>query len=328
MERKNKKTLVLLFVLLLIFIFTLARALKPIKPRTITTTHREDIEQQLLSQKNEDMFDFQQLDASISKLQSIVRNIEQEQSQIIVIETKKNSFRQMEARVQSGASSEPVSILRQDYVEIPDFRISGIVYDKEKPMVVIDNEVKAENDTKDGYTIKKILADRVILKRDNKEFVLFSNSNSVDFTNSLNISDSTESNDTGIFSKESAVQPVISRNTEYETKQFSFVVEKSADSFIQIEKNRIFTIQLASFGKNKKKQAIEFAKKILDNGFENVRVEHINGMYTVRAGVAQEKDGLLALYEELKKYSDTLFVRSAYLVQSRIVYPPLTNINM
>lgn len=343
MEKKNKKTLIILFILLVIFIFTLARALKPVKPRTITVTQGEGKQEIIpVGEKpsyKEEVFDFQQIDMSVSKLQSIAKSLEQQEEQFVVIETKKNPF-QVKSSVIAGKSPDTVSILRQDYVEAPDFRISGIVYDRYKPMVIIDDEIKAESETKDGYTIKKILADRIILRRENKEFVLHIGSDNNTISGAINISDSTDLGDTGIFTGGNKIQNIFSESSD-SSVQKSFV--KESDSIIntvtepkdnelsllaQQHYKKALTIQIASFGANKRKQAIEFAKKITDDGYQSVRVEFVDGMYTVRAGIAKDKEDLIPLCEELKKYSETSFIRTAYVIHTRIVYPPLTNITL
>ncbi|MCX7704836.1 MAG: hypothetical protein N2115_01075 [bacterium] len=338
MERKNKKTLILLLILLLVFIFTFVRALKPVKPKTVGIAPNKSIQSEILSLSNEEVFDFQQMDLSVSRLNSVIKSLEQQKEEdIVAIDVKRNPFTvQQESKLIPGRTSETFSILRQDFVEAPDFKVSGIVYDKEKPMIIIGDEVKAENETKNGYTIKKILSDRVVLKRDNKEFVLYVGSSEFkNLTESIITSDGTPVGDTGLFVR-NTVPAFLSKNSISETTQESSIMEQNIKvgdgkrintlALQNNESKKILTVQIASFSKNRKNQAIEFAKKIMVDGHENVRVECIRDMYTVRVGIAQKKDDLVQLYEELKKYSETSFIRSAYLIEKRIVYPP--NINL
>ncbi|MCM8815680.1 MAG: SPOR domain-containing protein [Candidatus Omnitrophica bacterium] len=344
MEKKNKRAIVALFVLILIFIFTLVRALKPAKPRTVVintgeSTQNVIIDQQGLSQTKDDkVFDFQQVDVSLSKLLSIIKHIEEQEKQAITIETTKNPFRQPNT-LTVKMPSEPSSILKQDYASAPDFRISGILYDKDKPMVIIDDEVKMENEIKSGYTIYRIFADRIILRHDNKEYTLYVNSPiSTGFiTDEIKMSDVTKTRDTEVFVENKAypplkqseyyisetfekLLPVIHEKAETEKRKYTLLTEGNSQ--------KIITVQVASFGINKQQQAIEFARTLEDSGFENVRVERINGFYTVRAGKSNDKNDLTDLCQKLKQFSSTAFIRTAYLIQNRIIYPPAVNINL
>lgn len=335
MEKKNKKTLILLIVLLIIFIFTLTRALKVSKPKTITVSQNnigQEIQQEKIASKNnEDLFDFQEIDASLSKLQSIVKNIDEQSSQTS-IEIRKNPFKQTSEKIINSGS-----ILRQDYVSEPDFKISGILYDKEKPMVIIDNEVKSENETKSGYSIYKIFSDRVILKKQDREFILYVSSDKI--SDAINMPEENlvetkfSTNETTLYQpivtnidkpeKNSSIPKTVVEPTivKYETK------EKSTIDFSESEIKKIITVQIASFGENRKKQAIEFAKRLVSDGYKNVRVEKINDLYTVRIGTAQDKEELISLCENLKKYSETSFIRTGFLIKERIVYPPIENLS-
>ncbi len=346
MKKTNKKTVIFLFVLFLIFIFTLVRALKPVKPKTIVIapegSNQQIVQQSEVSSKNKDeIFDIQQIDMSINRLQTIVKNIEEQQMQTIVIEPGKNPFRYPEKGTTENHQISTGSILRQDYVSVPDFKISGIVYDKEKPMVIIDNEVKVENEIKSGYMIYKILADRVILKKENREFVIYASSSGANnMFNETNISETMDIPVKEILATENEkYRTILKESEEYKIAKKSSIKEPQARIELKNEKTdrdeikfssdsekriyKILTVQVASFGKNKKQQAIEFARMLSSEGYKNVRVENINGMYTVRTGMSEEKDELVLLCESLKQYSETSFVRKAFLIQERIIYPPI-----
>lgn len=353
MEKKNNKTLMLLFILILIFIFTLIRALKPAKPKTITVGQDEKLneivmtKQDVLSDKSDKVFDFQQIDMSMAKLQSIIKNIEEQEKQTIAIETNKNPFKQPGTQPVKMTSA-TVSILEPNYIPVPDFKISGIIYDKERPMAIIDDEVKAENEIKSGYKIHKILADRVILQRENKEFVLFVNSSisAKNIRGEINMSDVPNTGDTEIFAKENKTYSIL-KNTNNNTNEKNsiervvapevrkkeetiFTEMYSREPSINSGKNfqKILTVQVASFGRNRKHQAIEFAKKLQNFGFENVRVEKIDGIYTVRVGNNFDRNDLTVLCQQLKQFSETSFIRTAYLIENRIIYPPVEDINL
>ncbi|MCM8788668.1 MAG: SPOR domain-containing protein, partial [Candidatus Omnitrophica bacterium] len=297
-------------------------------------------------EKNDKIFDFHQIDMSVNKLQCIIKNIEEQEKQTIAVEINKNPFRQPGAE-SSRMTSDSASILKQDYISTPDFKVSGILYDKEKPMVIIDDEVKSENEIKSGYTIYRILADRVILRRENKEFVLYISPSisAKNIDDGINLSDATDSGDTEIYAKENItysilrkldhnafetsekISPTIDREVKPEKKKEKVFGETDVKT-LSLSPEKILTVQVASFGKNRKQQAIEFARKLENSGFENIRVEKINGIYTVRAGKTDDRNDLINLCQQLKQFSETSFIRTAYVIQNRIIYPPMENINL
>ncbi|MCM8828994.1 MAG: SPOR domain-containing protein, partial [Candidatus Omnitrophica bacterium] len=272
------------------------------------------------------------------------------EEQKTAVETNKNPFRQPGAEPVKN-TYDSVSILKQDYIASPDFKISGILYDKEKPMVIIDDEVKSENEIKSGYIIYRIFADRVILKRENKEFVLYVNSSisAKNFADGINISDATDTGDTEIVAKGKITNsilrqsdlhtpetfeqspPIINREIELRKKKetiFAEINDRKSSPNLEANNQKILTIQIASFGKNRKQQAIEFARKLENSGFENIRVEKINGVYTVRTGKTSDRNDLINLCQQLKQFSETSFIRTAYVIQNRIIYPPVENMNL
>ena len=50
--------------------------------------------------------------------------------------------------------------------------LTGILWDEERPLAMINNVVVGVNDTIGSYTIKKISSDMVILEREGEEFIL------------------------------------------------------------------------------------------------------------------------------------------------------------
>ncbi|HOL34339.1 MAG TPA: SPOR domain-containing protein [bacterium] len=353
MDKKNKKNVILLLVLLVIFIFTLVRALKPVKLKTITISSPDGKAEKINIQKGETssskqdrIFSFQEIDQSISKVQSLVKSIEEEH-RVSSVSVSRDPFVKPGAKqISTGTRpSEYTSILVQE-IPAPDFKISGIVYDKEKPMVILDDEIKAENEIKSGYLVQKILPDRVILKYKDKQFVLYVNSDSIENAggSEVKLSDAIETGDTDIFItkantyrsilKDSSANYQSSKKTEIIASQLAINQNNTtknqavaiSDTIDRTQK--ILTVQVASFAGNKKTQAIEFAKTLLSEGYENVRVEKIKNMYTVRIGVASDTDTLIPLCENLKKYSETSFVRTAFYIQKRIVFPPQNDMNI
>ena len=87
------------------------------------------------------------------------------------------------------------------------------------------------------------------------------------------------------------------------------------------DKEKILTVQVASFGKSREKNAIELAEKIISDGFADVRVERINELYAIRVGKSTDINDLIDLCEQLKRYSESSFVRNAFYTENRIIFP-------
>ncbi|MGB9642473.1 MAG: SPOR domain-containing protein [Candidatus Ratteibacteria bacterium] len=340
MDKKNKKSLILLLVLLLIFVFTLVRALKPVKPKTIVVSSPGEgittVRQENSSSKENRILSFQEMDQSISKVQSLVKSIDQQDQQVSTSASYRDPFLKPGAKQTLAGTrpSEYTSILVQE-IPAPDFKISGIVYDKEKPMVILDDEIKAEKETKSGYTVEKILPDRVILKYKDKQFVLYvNNGKNVEGTElkMTDIADDTEismvaQKGSDVIEKKNKITEM-SANLSEDTSilKESRISTTSFDE--ESRKEKIFTVQVASFSENKKEIAINLARKLVSDGYMEVRVEKINGMYTVRIGKSDKIDGLIPLYEQMKEYSETSFVRKAFYIEERIIFPPEDKVNM
>ncbi|HPO51375.1 MAG TPA: SPOR domain-containing protein [bacterium] len=353
MDKKNKKSLILLLMLLVIFIFTLTRALKPVKPKTIVMSSPDGKVEKINIQENEKssmedkVFSFQEIDQSVNKLQSLMKSIEEEEQQVASVSVSKDPFTKPGTKQLSpGTGQSPYTSILVQEIPAPDFKISGIVYDKEKPMVILDDEIKSENETKSGYLVKKILPDRVILKYKDKDFILYVKSDSIESTgiSEIKLSDAIETGDTDIAtSTANTYRSILKDNSpkfatveKTDTVSSQPVVRQKkitrSQSIVLPDVNenaqKILTIQVASFAGNKKTQAIEFAKMLLSGGYENVRVEKIKNMYTVRIGVASDADILVPLCDGLRKYSETSFVRTAFYIQERIIFPPQNDMNI
>lgn len=93
-------------------------------------------------------------------------------------------------------------------------------------------------------------------------------------------------------------------------------------SFSSEKVQKIYTIQIGSFVKADLNKAIETAKSLENKEYlENVRVESISNLFTVRAGNYGSIEEAKKIHEELKKLFPKSFVRDAYYIKQRIVYP-------
>ncbi|MCX7917342.1 MAG: hypothetical protein N2589_04365 [bacterium] len=65
---------------------------------------------------------------------------------------------------------EEIVVKPKETFEKPNFKISGIVYDKEQPYVIINNEVKKQGEEIGDFIIEKILEEKIILRDNDGNF--------------------------------------------------------------------------------------------------------------------------------------------------------------
>ncbi|HNS33246.1 MAG TPA: SdrD B-like domain-containing protein, partial [bacterium] len=91
------------------------------------------------------------------------------------------------------------------------------------------------------------------------------------------------------------------------------------------EVQSINTIQVASFSSGNSQKAIQTAASLEKKGFEDVRVELIDGMYAVRTGKYNAREDAEEDLKKIKKEYPGTYARKAWIVPERIVYPaPVT----
>jgi len=81
----------------------------------------------------------------------------------------------------------------------------------------------------------------------------------------------------------------------------------------------IYTIQIASYTRTGFTRAKELIEQLKDTGIEDIRLEKINDIFTVRAGVYKTKQEAEQTLEKLKKTLPDSFVKKAYYIEERIV---------
>ena len=104
---------------------------------------------------------------------------------------------------------------------------------------------------------------------------------------------------------------------------FAVICACFAEQGFSQTKDVIITVQVCSYTKTEINNALETAKFLKSSGYQNVRVEHIGSLYTIRVGSYQTMAQAQKVNKRLQKQFPTSFVRNAYLIQQRIIWPKI-----
>jgi len=354
---KQKKQMVVVGFLLVILVVAWTVALKPKSGKTVVVNTGltesmtgAPVQNTAIAKSGSapsaDRLNMQDVEEKLAKIKSATEKIEEVSGHQEVVAITHDPFEPPAPASVPGHKIAPAGFVPSDLP--PNFAISGVAYDKEKPFAVIDDEVKGENEYKDGFLVYRILPDRVLFKKKDKLYVIKVNAlpSSDVSTSGISLSDSSDT------SPESAVlvsnggyrfrsilkepaKPVAEIEMKFQTetalpRQISVVAPQCSDEnkvlyqpgHLELKPGhgKIVTVQVGSFGSGAKKYAIEIAKQLESKGYKDVRVEKISGMYTVRVGMFDSVAECGQLCEQLKEFSPDSFVRSAYYIKERIVY--------
>ena len=108
----------------------------------------------------------------------------------------------------------------------------------------------------------------------------------------------------------------------YNTKNLVFPDKKISPEVTEYLKNKekgIFTIQL--FSSKSEKNILDNAVNLDNRGIKNVRAEKIGKTYALRVGNSNNLSELLALKTKLSSSYTGCFIRFAYYIPERIIYP-------
>lgn len=256
--------------------------------------------------------DMPKIESDLTRIESALAKMGAEENRGLTAEMPRDPFHpyvggRSIVREQAG---QPAVVT--ETTDAPTFVVSGIVYDKEKPLAIIDEEVKTQDEVKAGYLIYRILPDRVLLKKKGQTFVLRVDSSRPEFPadSGIQLSEDTESTDSRLqVLKDDRVGPAadapVAGKPDYSLRP----------------PDTIKTIQVASFGTEGRTACLEMARSLEARGYSEVRAECIEGVYTVRVGRFQRNQDISELYRELKEISDSAFIRTAYYIEERIIHP-------
>ncbi|MCM8767457.1 MAG: hypothetical protein NC921_01565 [Candidatus Omnitrophica bacterium] len=163
MEKKK----ITLIVLIIIFVFLWGWNLKPKKVKKYEETNQQNIieEKEIIGG-----IDLRKIENNFSEIRKKIDELKVNKPEKINI--LKNPLKSwiVKKEVEKIIKKEEQIKEEQIKIEKPDFKISGIVYDKEKPYVILNNEIKEEGNEIGNFIIQKIYPEKIILKDKNENF--------------------------------------------------------------------------------------------------------------------------------------------------------------
>lgn len=151
MERKK----ILLIFLIIIFILVWGWQLKPKKKKI----NKNILEETIVEKEIIGGIDLKKIEENYSEIKKKItefeNNINSKKEKVVI---SKNPLKAWIVK-KEYKKEEEIEVKKQ-----PDFKVSGIVYDKKRPYVIIDGEVKEEGDEISGFIIQKIYSEKIVLK--------------------------------------------------------------------------------------------------------------------------------------------------------------------
>jgi hypothetical protein len=337
--KKEKKQLIILGSLILILVISWSVVLSTsgndtVKRITVEDTAKTGKAQKLMVKT---IFPAKinpgQLENNLIKLKENIEEVERiEESNHRKLKFGKDPFADYEKTAVTTAKSkindQDDNVSESKNIQLPGFRVTGIIYDEVKPLAIIDDKVFAEKDTIGEYTVYHIFPEKVLVKKENTVFILSMGQDGGQAeTTGLIVKASPSPSDKGKTEsivkmrddgKNEKTEEILSKTDSTEKVTGG---EKTKKRKTASEKDDVIkTVQVSSLPESYRENALEFAGLLEDKGFDNVRVEFIGGMYTVRVGTYSSVKEAENVFSKLKEISPSAFIRNAYYIQSRIIY--------
>jgi len=217
---------------------------------------------------------------------------------------------------------------------IPDFILSGIVYDAEKPLAIINNEVKALHEKIGPFVITQIRERSVLLTYKKKTFslTLDSSGTSLVADGSRRLSGKEEPDryaaaETGEYrnilrTDDHPAAPNRMEETAPAVVTTALTPPEATETAAGGNGRTIVTIQAYTFGAQEGDRAKQRAAALAQEGYQDVRVEAIGENLVVRVGIFKNRNDSSAVLRRLRTRAATAFVRTALYREDRIVYAP------
>jgi len=102
---------------------------------------------------------------------------------------------------------------------------------------------------------------------------------------------------------------------------FSFFITGNQLHAEQQKETSIYTIQISSFAETEMEANKKIANMLESKGYQDIRIEKIGGSYTLRVGRYTNREKAQETYASIKQMYPNSFLRTAYYIPERIVYP-------
>ncbi|MCM8756995.1 MAG: SPOR domain-containing protein, partial [Candidatus Omnitrophica bacterium] len=277
----RKKKLGLVAILLVILVISWTIVLSPgkkssVKPKTVTLPTSAANGGNSNGIKGN--FSLVEVEKSVKETKSLLSKIEETEPAAANISLRRNPFN-IERRPTSSISSEMThSILKEARPRLSSFILSGILYDKTKPLAIINERVCAESERVEEYQVYRILPDQVWLKNNERTLVLkISSSGSTEMVEEKMVGERTV--------KETALEMLAVSSLEINQKKPEEVIPNKLSQERRIMDGCFFkTVQVFSVPQEKFDQARNEARQLAKQGFNRVRLLRDDEFIVLRVG--------------------------------------------
>jgi len=298
MEQEKKKKLILIGILLVVLVTVWAIVLSPGK-KVSGNLGRTKSAGKVITQpvsNSQQAFKLEEVERTVKQVRDLLKAMEEKENQGGSQVAAKDPFLR---RVQSKPVVFPEitrSILKEEPARLPSFVLSGILYDRARPLAIINEKVCSESEQIEGFQVYEIRPDSVVLK--NREQTL---------TLQLSASAGTEIIEQKMITEQKKVE-----TTGSVVNSFS---EESGDSTIAAGKEKhsvdswFRTIQVLSVPAENIQWAREQAQYLVQKGFERVRLLKDDEFVVLRSGLYKNFYDAKSDWKKLAGLYRTAFIK-------------------
>jgi len=162
----ERRKVIVLVILSIILVISWIIVLKPTKKKKNRIKINISMDENISEEPVFGGINIREVERSISEVKDKIEEISKRKGKSIRISLRRNPFYPLVKK------KEPEKKEKKEEEIIPDFVISGILYDEEKPMAIINDKVVSEGDFIFGWEVVDIEKGSVLIGRGNKFFYL------------------------------------------------------------------------------------------------------------------------------------------------------------
>ncbi|GEM_PF-891070 len=166
MEQDKKKKLILIGILLIVLVVSWTIVLSPGKKKigkSLPGKLPDNVVSQI-SPSNQQYFKLEEVERTVKQVRELLTAMEEKENQGVSQIAGKDPFlRRMQSK-QPVSPEKTHSILKEEPARLPSFVLSGILYDRARPLAIINEKVCSESEQIEGFQVYQIRPDSVVLK--------------------------------------------------------------------------------------------------------------------------------------------------------------------
>ncbi|HOL66751.1 MAG TPA: SPOR domain-containing protein, partial [bacterium] len=291
---EQKKKLVLMGVLLVVLIISWTVVLSPKKKsgKAVPGKLPENITSQAAAPPLQNNFNLSEVERTMKEARAALTAVEETETGGKGADWGKNPFSPWGPPARSVSPVMTHSILKETRPGLPTFTLSGIIYDRARPLAIINEQVCTESERLEGYQVYRIYPDRVVLKSSEHTLVL-----------KITSSGGTELVEEKVLAeqKEKEKTSEVSAVGVSEVKEKNFLSGKKEERQVKSGSGATFkTVQVLSVPEENISQAKEEGKKLANQGFDRVRLLKDDDFVVLRVGAYQRMSEAKEVWAKLR----------------------------